>query len=53
MISLQKRLAHCCSSFIQADDQETALAAHEKIMADMRDEVAYLKEQESTTIKVS
>jgi kinesin family protein 5 len=29
------------------------LAAHEKIMADMRDEVAYLKEQESTTIKVS
>jgi len=33
--------------------QESALAAHEKIMADMRDEVAYLKEQEGTTIKVS
>ena len=53
MISLLKRLAPCCSSCSQADSQETALAAHEKIMADMRDEVAYLKEQESTTIKVS
>jgi len=37
----------------QPNEQETALAAHEKIMADMRDEVAYLKEQESTTVKVS
>jgi hypothetical protein len=33
--------------------QESSLAAQEKMMADMRDELAYLKEQDGTTIKVS
>jgi hypothetical protein len=38
---------------IEADAQESALSAQEKILADLRDELGYLKEQEATMSKVS
>ncbi|WWD15711.1 hypothetical protein CI109_100133 [Kwoniella shandongensis] len=35
----------------QLSEKESALAAQEKLMADMKDEIAYLKEQEASTAK--
>lgn len=56
MISWRKRSAgspFAMDASSQLIFQESALSAQEKVMVDMRDEIGYLKERETSLSKVS
>ena len=52
---LAEKVRHACEKRIGSSRcyQESALSSQEKVMADMKDEVAYLKEQEALVAKAS